>query len=282
MDVLLPAKPESYHQIIKRSFLLYRNNFFKTIVLSLALSIIVFIPRIVSDLMQRDFFYNLGLLNPNRLWLVIIDLSALILFIGLLWRIHCEMVAVHEKLRDDFVVGIRKFIAVIAATLIQSAIIFLVAITITGIQVLLHRHHLLFVHSLLGNLFTVFIFAGQLAIIVYVSTLFIFFVALIAIENAGVLTSLEKSTWLVWNHWWRTFSVQVTPWMYYILLLFLVKYGLGIDIHIYFMDNRIHPLWTTGLHIILFALFIPWVAAILLTQLRDLELRKKLLPENDG
>jgi hypothetical protein len=82
---------------------------------------------------------------------------------------------------------------------------------------------------------------------------------------------------LVWNHWWRVFSTQLTPWLFYLALLIAVKYVLHIDFHIYFTQKIDNTLWVTIAHIAVFSLFIPWVAALLLVQLKDLELRKSLV-----
>ena len=81
---------------------------------------------------------------------------------------------------------------------------------------------------------------------------------------------------LVWNHWWRVFSVQATPWLCYLFLLFSLKYVLGINIHIYLLGQTSHSVLISLLHLLIFAIFIPWVAAILVVQLKDLELRKSL------
>jgi hypothetical protein len=276
METLLPSQPESYKQLIRRSFLLYRKSFSKIILLSFLLSVVVFIPRLLSNIIGQDIFANISPFSPHRLWLVVIDLVSLTCFIGILWHMHCVVVRLHEPLVEDFLVGIKKVIYVFIAAIIQSTIVFAVVMLIYGIQILLHEHHLLFGKNLLGILFTVFVFFSQLAIIVYVSTLFCFFIPIIAIENKGIITSLERSVSLVWNHWWRTFSVQLTPWFSYLILLLIIKYVFRLNIHIYFMEYDSHSNWITCLYIILFTLFIPWAASLMIIQLKDLELRKKL------
>ena len=100
---------------------------------------------------------------------------------------------------------------------------------------------------------------------------------LIAIENKGIVAALERSMRLAWNHWLRIFLMQMTPWFCYLIFLSILKFIFRINVHIYFTNTLVHPLWTSVLQMIIFALFIPWVAAILLVQLKDLELRKHIV-----
>jgi hypothetical protein len=275
MEPFLPSHPETYSQLIKRSIHLYRASFSKVILLSFLLALVVFVPRFLSLLIGQDIFLNLPPLSPHRFWLAAINIVGLLFFIAILWHTHCVVRGIHEPLIEDVGKGVKKIILVLFATLLQSLIVYAVAAIIYGLQLLLFQYHLLFGKNLVSILLTCFVFMGQFVLILYISTLFLFLVPLIAIENHGILKSLERSVLLVWNHWWRTFSVQFTPWICYLLFLFFIKYILHINIHIYFLEHGVHPLWTTLLNMIIFALFIPWVAAILLVQLKDLELRKK-------
>lgn len=162
------------------------------------------------------------------------------------------------------------------AAIVESAIVFAVTVLMFYIQLLLYQHQLLFYQNLLGLLLTIAIFIIQFLVILYLSVMFIFFIPLIATENKGIFSSLQKSISLAWNHWWRVFSVQITPWLCYVILLIIIKYALNIDIHIYFIETTAPSLKTSLLHIVIFALYIPWVAALLLVQLKDLELRKRI------
>ena len=189
---------------------------------------------------------------------------------------HCVTLRKHEPLIEDVKMGVKKAFYVFIASIIQSTIIFSCTAVIFGLQILLFQYNLLFSQHLLGMLFTIFIFAFQMAVIFYLFTLFIFLAPLIATENKGILSSLGKSVSLGWNHWWRVFSVQITPWLTYIIFLLLARYILNIDIHIYFIERGHHSMWSTLFNMIAFLFFIPWVASLLLTQLHDLELRKKI------
>ncbi len=133
-----------------------------------------------------------------------------------------------------------------------------------GLETILTQHQLLFPNNLLGTALIVSIFVLQFLLLVYISTLFIFFIPIIAIENKGVIVSLEQSILLVWNHFWRVLSVQLFPWICYLIFLLVIQSVFGIDIHVYFFKFSTHTIMAGVLNLIMFAIFVPWVAATLL------------------
>jgi len=275
MDTLLPSQPSTYKQLVKTSLHLYRASFSRIILLSFLLAILVFIPRLLSAFIGDDVA-NLHPYSPNRIWMFVVNLIGITFFIGIVWRMNCVIRGIHEPLIEDLTVGLKKVMYVFFASILQGIIVFAITMALFELQRFLIYYHVLFSDHLIGVAFVACIFVGQCILIVYVSTLFIFFIPLIAIENRGVIRSLERSILLVWNHWWRVFSVQLTPWICYTLLLFLIRCAFRISIHIDFVEHGPYGIETTIAHTMIFALFIPWVAAILLTQLKDLELRKKM------
>lgn len=277
MDTLLPKTPSSYSSIIKSSFRLYRTSFLKVIWLSALLSITAFVPRLLSYAVGQDLLANLAPLSPHRLWFIALEIIGLAFFIGILWHMHCVIRKVHEPLIEDLYVGIRKVLAVFVAALIQGVIIVAVLLATYGLQRLLISQQTAADLSVTMTAIIIALFIFELALIVYIYTLFIFLTPLIATENAGIFAALKKSTSLVWNHWWRVFSVQYTPWITYVFLLAFIRSIFHINLHIYFIQRTPQSIWVTLLHVVIFALFIPWVAAVLLVQLKDLELRKQLI-----
>lgn len=281
MESLLPTRPGTYRELISRSLYLYRRSFSTVFFYSLLLGMIVFTPRLMSDLAGRDIFATLELFSSNHFWLILINISGLIFFIALLWHMFCVMRAKHEPFIEDFVVGAKKVFYVIIASTLQSVIVTAFAAMIYGVLYLLSHLDLLFTNTLWGVFFTTIIFFAQFFLLLYVSTLFVFLVPLIAIENEGIISAIKKSASLVWNHWWRVFSTQLTPWIFYMLLLGGLKYILHVDIHIYFTDKVSSAYWATLINVVAFTVYAPWVASLLLTQLKDLELRKQLAaPKN--
>lgn len=279
MDTLLPSHPSSYSRLIKRSVRLYRISFKNIILLSVLLSFTAFIPRLFSYVIGQDIFLNLSPFSPYRLWLVAVEIICLIFFIGIIWRMHCFIINKHEPLAEDLFIGLKKVLYVFIAAVLQSGIVFAVTIIMFGLQILLQNNGLLFNPDWMSIVLTLLVFVGQLALILYFSTLFIFLVPLITIEDKGIVSALKRSAFLVWNHWWRVFSVQITPWLTLFFLLALIRFVLRIDIHIYFVGQGAYSLWISLFQLVMFALYIPWVAALLLVQLKDLELRKHLITQ---
>ena len=186
---------------------------------------------------------------------------------------HCIIIDKHEPLIEDFSVGLKKAIAVFIAATLQGLLVLGLVVLLVGSQLLIHQYHEWLFANPFGVVILCSIFLGELFIFFYVAALFIFIVPLIAIENKGILSALQRSVLLVWNHWWRTVSLQLTPWLCLALFLSFIRFVLNIDIHIYFVSVDWHPLFVTIIQMVIFALFIPWVAATLLVQLKDLELR---------
>ena len=274
MGALLASKPQTYKQLLKRSLILYRVGFLRVIPFALILSFFVFTPRLLFYFTGESFLVLLNdPMSPYQLILVGINILVFTVFIAILWHLYCEIKKMHESLTEDIILGIRKIISVFLAVLI-------VGITIRAVMWI--------TYWLLGSFFqshlftanirfflALFALIGQFFLLWYIYILFIFFLPLIVIENKDILHALGKSASLTWNHWWRVFSLQITPWICYFLFLTLLKDVFRLNIRIYFFMGPDAPsLLITFLHLLIFALFIPWIAALLLIQLKDLELRK--------
>jgi membrane-anchored glycerophosphoryl diester phosphodiesterase (GDPDase) len=124
--------------------------------------------------------------------------------------------------------------------------------------------------------FTIALLIGMLVLLFYISTLFIFSMPLIAIENKGIFKSLQQSAALTWNHWWRTFSLQVTPFIVCIIVAAIIQIITKIPINFDFTIDQSLLISSSILRIVLYTVFVPWFACTLLLQLKDLELRKSL------
>lgn len=276
MDTLLPTQPTPYWPLIKRSFALYRASFTRIILLSLALSAIAFIPRLLSDIVGDDIFTHLSPFSLQRAWLLLINLAGITFFIAILWRMHCVIIDRHEPFAEDLRVGIKKLFYAFVASLLQGVVLFAILLIVYGNTLLVQEYNLLAYDHFYNILLVAIVFFVQLLLIVYIATLFIFFFPLIAIENKGIFSALEKSISLVWNHWWRVYSVQLTPWVSYLIILVLLRSIFRLNLHIYYLSTgpASHSFWLSLVHLVIFAIFIPWVAATMLVQLKDLELRK--------
>jgi hypothetical protein len=213
-------------------------------------------------------------LSPNLLWLIIIDLGAFIFFIAILWHIHCTMNNLREPLITDLYVGIKKVIRVFLASILQTLIIFSALLIFFGFQILLVNSNIAFSTNPFAILLTTLFFLAQFLLVFYLISLFIFVLPLIAVENKPITLSIEQSVSLVWDHWWRVISLQLLPWIVYTALLLVLSNLLGLGIHLYFTKGGSASLLIALMNMVLFALFVPWIASLLLVQLYDLELRK--------
>lgn len=276
MEKLILKEPAPYSQLIKFSLQVYRRSFNKVLFLSLLLAIVIFLPAIIADLTNHEVFFMDSFFDPRRLWLILVDLFSLIVLVAIIWNIHCVMFGIKEPLIQDFKMGLQKLAQVLLAVLIQVILIFAAIFIVYGFETVLFQPRPMVHPGFWGIAFVGLIFGLQIAFILYVSTLFVFYIPIIATENKGIIVALERSISLVWNHWWRTLSVQLTPWFYYTMILIVMKYVLGLNIHFYFTERKIYTLQITILHLVLFTFFIPWITSLLLVQLNDLELRKKL------
>ncbi|MBA3661315.1 MAG: hypothetical protein H0W64_06285 [Gammaproteobacteria bacterium] len=271
-----PSHPSTYGQLIRRSFYLYRISFRQVLFITILLGVTAFLPRFMGNFTGEDLIVSSSWWDPRRIWLIAVDLVAIVLFVAMLWRINGMIREKHEPLSEDFTQGAKKAVSVFVAAFIQALILFALVIVLFSFITVLYRYQLLFSQDFWGILFTLVIIGGQALLIFYVATLFLFVMPIIAVENKGVLHAIEKSISLVWNHWWLTISVQMTPWLCYALVMIAIKYLLHIDVHIYFIYDDSRHLGSSFLQLAMFIIFIPWVASLLLVQLKDLELRKSI------
>lgn len=279
---IVASRPSTYRQLIEQSLKLYNNSFPKIILLAFLIGVTTFLPNII--------YYFTGLdLNTvqkptifDHLLMFLITAIDVGLFVAILWHMHCELRRRREPLEEDFQMGMKKALLVMIATVVQVVFIFGFALLTMVIPLILYKLNLLaFDNSLLGIL-TFLIFFTQICLLFYVTTWFVFLTPIIATENKSIIKSLGHSISLGWNHWWEIFSLQITPWLIYLLLLMFLRFIVGLNLHIYLLEYKPYSFLGTILHVIIFMFFVPWVAALLLVQLHDLELRKKIAIKNES
>lgn len=275
MEAILSKQPESNWMLLTRSINLYRMTFTRVIGLAFLLSFVVFIPRILSQILGHPLLVDQAIKDPRYLWFILVDIAGMLLFIAIFWRVYAVIHRRHETYKEDFQLALKRVFFAVIATFLQNLLILILTILIVGLFFWLNRTNLLFTLTPTGIIFTLVLFVGQFLLVLYGYTLFIFMVPVIALENKGIFSSIKRSVLLVWNHWWRTFSLQVLPWMTYVFVLIILRYVLQINFNIYFLSSS-GVIWATLLQLVLFALFVPWVATVMLVQLHDLELRKKI------
>jgi hypothetical protein len=271
---LLAIYPASFKQLLSQSLRLYRISILHVFHLALLFSITVFIPRL-SVMLGYGVFSMQSPFGYQRVWVELLGIAAIFFYAALLWRMRCQIFNMHESIFDDLKVALRRLLFILVASLIMTAIFTLFCLGLMIFYRFLLQHHVAVIQTglfslplMMSGLLFYFIF------VVYLYFLFIFYLPLILTEKKSVFTALGKSASLVWGNWWRTFGLQMTPWAIYLVVLVIIKMVFQVDLHLYFDLSRETSLFATVIHIFIFALFIPWVGAILLIQLRDLELRK--------
>lgn len=274
-STLLPTTPESYSQLLKRSIVLYRASFYRVFLVSLLLGVVVFIPRFMSLAIGEDLYADQATFSFSRLWLLLVNLASLTVFIALIFRIYCVVRNVHEPFVQDLSTGLRRLLNVFFATIIESIFILAAIFTVILLQFVMIRYMTLDPNNSFQAFLMGLLLLGQALLIIYVTTLFIFIIPIIAVENKHILYAISRSVSLVWNHWWRVFSLQMTPWLFFSAILFLLKF-LHVDLNIYFFYDEANTLSGTLVNLLFFALLAPWAANLLLIQLKDLENRKAL------
>lgn len=272
MMVAKGRKPEPYFLIIKHSIVLYLKSFRHVFFLALLISVLAFVPRLLSNWIGQDIVSSPHFLISEKMWFLVIYVVVLFFLVALLWRVHCVMEVRHESILEDIRVSLAKFPLILAAGLIQWIILTTIGFALVTLVLIIKNSgndvvstsHIFFLFMLL-----------QILISFYLFFMFIFYLPIIVIEDLGIFSSIKKSMGLVFRNWWRTLWVQGTPVFFYAVVLFIVKYEFYLNIHIYFIRLYEPTSWiATGIQIIILALFLPWVAAGLLVQLNDLELRK--------
>lgn len=266
---------ETISQQIKRSFVIYRKTMPYVLWLSLAISIISSVPRLWIVITGHDLFQSTDLFSLHRLWFFGLEIAGMLFFTAMLWRIKCLMKSLTESYQIDLTIALQKLPKIVAAALLQGVFLLLITLPTVALLTYSQQHHLNLANHTESIFFIALPFVFQIFGTVYLLFLFYFYLPLILAENQSILMSLWKSAKLVWGNWWRTFSVQVFPWISYLLILAIIRIFARVDVGIYFINIGYHALLLTILHILLFAMFVPWVASTVLVQLRDLELRQR-------
>lgn len=269
--------PQTYIQLLARSFNLYIHAFKRTFIFSLLFAVVIFTPRLMSIFLNQPIqsILNISLSHPYQLLLIVIYLASLWFFAAIYWRIHCVAINRHESFVEDFKTAAKKILYLVGA----AFIIFLITYLLTWMIILCHWVLIYFsvpqqktIASSTMIFLTLFI---PSFIAFYVATLFIFYFPLIVLENDRIFMALKQSLILVWGNVWRTFSCQITPWIFFLVALIIVKMIFKISVYVYFISfDQMPSLSVVILQLIMLAIFVPWSISAMIVQLQDLELRK--------
>jgi hypothetical protein len=270
------TQSETYLPLIGRSIRLYFAAFSKIYLIALAMALITFVPRLFTLLIGQDVLSNLSAFSIGKFIFLAIDFINLFFLAAILWHLQCVSHHDTDTFKSDMEIAAKKLPAVIAAVIVQGLFFMLVILATYTFNNYLLKDAFQFKANLGWQLFITIPFLIQLGLSVFIPILFYFYVPLILTENKGFISALFRSARLVWGNWWRTFWVQLTPWILYLIILLTVKYWGHFEIHLYFVPLKNLSFVATLLHIFIFSLILPFFATTLFVQLRDLELRKNL------
>lgn len=273
MLITLATTPQSNTRLFMRGLKLYIASFKHVIGLALLFSMIIFIPECVAitrgvsllELPQSFYLYNL--------FFIFVEVAALFVFIALLWRMRCIVTNQHESILDDFKVASTKILLILGVGLIYLLILGLVMFFLVMLPAVSFLRDPSIASINVALVFSFLFFC----IIVYFSYTFIFSLPLILTENKGIIAALKKSFFLVWGNWWRVALLLIIPTLGYFILLFVIQSVFTISLSmLYVQPYDFKALLILAMNIMLIALFVPLEGALLLLQLRDLELRKQV------
>jgi hypothetical protein len=276
----LPAtEPEDTKELLDRSLHLYKAAFHKIFLMALVLAVLAFTPRLLvlvyrAQLSQFTFM-------AQQVAEITLDILSIFFFTAMLWDMRCVMTNDQENLVRDFKKSLRKIPLIIGASIVETVILVTISFTlftIYYISIRLTTHRLVIPTDHLKVFLLSLPILFQVLFNALIFILLLFYLPIIVTENKGIFAALIRSAKLVWKNVWRVLKLQLTPLFIYTLWLIFFKNVFGLKIHIYYFPINNLTWGATIVHLLVFALFVPWSAATLLVQLHDLELRKKLKP----
>lgn len=273
MLITLATTPQSNSRLFMRGLKLYFASFKHVIGLALLFSMIAFIPQFIAITQGLSLLELARLFSFYNLFFFIVDVVAVFVFITILWRTRCVVMNKHEGILDDFKIASKKILLIIGVGLIYMLILGLFVFLLITLPSLsfLNKPSLVSINIALVLACLCF------CMIVYIFYTLLFSLPLILTEDKGVIAALKKSYSLVWGNWWKVVLLLIIPTLAYFITLCIIQRIFSIDLTIRYAEAyNYRDLLILIMNVILVALFVPLQGALLLLQLRDLELRKQV------
>ncbi len=273
MLITLATTPQSNTRLLMRGLKLYYASFKHVIGLALLFAMVVFIPQFIAIAQGLNVLALLQLFSFYNLFFFIVDICAMFVFITILWRIRCVVTNAHESILDDFKVASKKILLIIGISLVYMLILALFVFLL----IMLPARNLLNQPSEFSFNIAIMLSILYFCIVAYIFYAFMFSLPLILTENKGIISALKKSYCLVWGNWWKVALLLITPILAYFVLLYVIQNIFHINLTIRYAEAyNAKDLFILMINVILIALVVPLHGALLLLQLRDLELRKQV------
>lgn len=273
MLITLATTPQSNTRLFMRGLKLYFASFKHVIGLALLFSMITYIPQFLAITQGLSLLEFAQFLSFYNIIFFIVEIAAVFVFIAMLWRIRCVVTNQHESILDDFKIASKKILLIIGVGLIYMLILAFFIFFLVTLPTLsfLNKPSISTLNIVLVFLLLFF------CLFVYVFYAFLFSLPLILTEDKGVIVALKKSYVLVWGNWWRVALLLITPTLIYLFMLFIIQNLFGYNLTIRYGEAyNYKDLLILIINVILIALFVPLEGALLLLQMRDLELRKQV------
>jgi hypothetical protein len=217
------TQPETPRQILARSARVYRSSFFKVILVALLLAATTFMSPLIAVIGGHDLATTVPDSALKRLSPLLFEIIGITLFTIMLWRIRCVMDNFKESLKNDLMITLKKIPRIVGAALVETGISISLIFMSLGLFYFLRDQHLLLTMDKLQMTLVVSLLSIQFVMDIFIFILLMFYLPLILTENKHIFEALGKSAGLVWGHWWRTFSIQIVPWCFYLLTLYILK-----------------------------------------------------------
>ncbi len=271
--ITLATTPQSNTRLLIRGLKLYIASFKHVIGLALLVALLMFIPQFIAIGQKVSLLKVAQMLQWYNLLFFFVDIAAVFVFIALLWRMRCIITNQHESIMDDFKVASTKILLIIGVGIIYTIIVGLVMFFLIMLpaQNFLNNPTVWAINVALAFSFAYF------CVIVYILYAFVFTLPLILTEDKGIFAALKKSFYLVWGNWWRVALLLIIPTLVYFIILSIIRNIFGVNLTIQYAEVYDYAaLLVLAINILLVALVVPFEGALLLLQLRDLELRKQV------
>lgn len=280
----LPTHPQSIREIIHNSFATWRASFLPTLPLAIALCVVV---AVLSFFLARPFPNQLimaKIISYNIPVLILAGLIVFWLYAALYHLTHTNIHHRNAKILDSLIVGLKRLFYIIVGififTLFLGIFTLIVStpfIIITQKIILLQSAHpsISMIAMKMGSIVYLDLLI-MTAVYVFFTVLLLFYLPLIVVMNLNPFSAFGESFVLVWGNWWRT--ALITGLLYMVVPTILVSFGwfiaYGLGLHFLSMQHAVilHCL----LQGIISGLYVPFYCAVILVQLHDLMLRRKL------
>lgn len=273
----LSTRPELISAILARSFRLYRAEFLRVFLLSLAGTIFLFGPQIFVLAHEYDsmLFDQPRTAAIKIMVLLICDLLWFIYLSAIIWHVYQSVQAAPTRTAQAILIGIKKLPQTVMGLIIGWLLMVLSSMPGVVLMFYLIDKKFLFVHDMLSIFISAASIFLQILPCTYVFVLLVFYLPLIINEDKNVFTALRHSITLVWKNWWRTFWILVIPWLVFAIGVLSIEvffrwikntYGVQIPVSGYILK--------TSVEAIVFTLLLPWFASVIIIQLHDLKLQK--------